>query len=540
MSRSSSSSVEVVKNGAVKNMRANPKRTLRRRRILPAVIAVLATAVTRQAYAQDDGLPEKEGGKPPISLGLAPGTPQVGTLPGGLTPAYGQTAADEKDWRFDFHGFLTMPLRAGLNKRAGVVTTEQHNFVLHAPPVVPDYRDSFNYTSVTPQPYAQLNFSYGNSVVTGNVIILARSASTAATFLDPPAESGISDAFLNFRVPNLGANAHLELNVGVFTNRYGVMGEYDEGRYGTPVIARTQGAGENIIARFALKKITLDLEQGIQGQLDKPPNGLLPAGWNDFGDPNVGTGFVNHLHAGLGYMGVGTLGLHYMNAFTQDDRASQGTTPDGAIRILGADMRFSLGAFGHLYVVADSTKATNARSVGGIVQVMNTRGGIGLMQNYFGMNSGGNGSLLTFAAQYDLSIGRLLRYPNTFKGDAPDIVVSLFGIQTHVSSAEASYDNITKRKFGGEAAYSLLSWLATSLRVDHVQGNTSDSRQDFTVVTPRLIFRSNWQAHDQVVLQYSHFFNGSGVEVRNGYPPVDDPTIKPDEDVIALAASMWW
>jgi hypothetical protein len=502
--------------------------------------ALAQDAAPAQSASEKQEPAEKHEEKPAISLGLAPGTPQVGALPGGLTPAYGQGAVDEKDWRFDFHGFLTMPLRAGLNKRAGTVTTEQHNLVLHAPPVVPDYRDSFTYTSVTPQPYAQLNFSYGNSVVTGNVIILARTASTAASFFDPPEESGISDAFLAFRVPNLGPRAHVDINVGVFTNRYGVMGEYDEGRYGTPVIARTKGAGENIVAKFAIDKITLDVEQGIQGQLDKPPNGLLPAGWNDFGDPNVGTGFVNHVHAGVGYLGKATLGLHYMSAWTQDDRAAQSVQPDGTIRILASDVRLSLGHLGHLYFVVDHTRAENARSVGGIVQVLNTRGGAGLMQNYFGPNSGGTGSLLTFAAQYDVSIGRLLRYPNDFRGDAPDIFVSLFGMQTHVGSQEQAFDNVTKRKFGFEGGYSLLAWLATSLRVDRVQPDTHDARRDFAVVSPRLIFRSNWQARDQVVLQYSHWFNGSGVIVRDGYPPVDDPTIRPDADVISLSASMWW
>ncbi|HEY2514900.1 MAG TPA: hypothetical protein VGI39_28735 [Polyangiaceae bacterium] len=498
-----------------------------------------ASLVATEAFAQGEGLPEKEG-KPPIALGLEPGTPQVGTLPGGLTPAYGQTAADEKDWRFDFHGFLTMPLRAGINKRAGTVTTEQQNVVLHAPPMVPDYIDSFNYTTVVPQPYVQLNFSYGNSVVTGNVIILARTAATAASFLDPPAESGISDAFLNFRVPNLGSRAHLEMNVGVFTNRYGIMGEYDEGRYGTPVIARTKGAGENIVARFALQKLTLDLEQGIQGQLDKPPNGILASGWNDFADQSQGTGFVNHLHAGAGYAGMATLGLHYVQAWTQDDRASQGRLPDGSIRVLGADLRFTLGPYGHLYLVVSDAHAFNAHSVGGIIQVLNAPGGDGLMQNYFGPNSGGTGSLLTFAGQYDLSIGKLLRGGAEFKGDSPDLVVSLFGMQTHVSSAEKDFDNVTKRKFGAEGGYSMLSWLAASLRLDHVETNTSDSRDDFSIVSPRLIFRSKWQAHDQVVLQYSHFFNGSQVHVRTGYPAVEDPTIHPDADVVSLAASMWW
>src|SRR5260370_6237466 len=171
-------------------------------------------SVSLPARAQEAGAQGKEDEKPPISLGLAPGTPQVGTLPGGLTPAYGQHPTDEKEWRFDFHGFLTMPLRAGLNQRAGVATTEQHTLVLHAPPVVPDYLDSFTYTSVVPQPYAQLNFSYGNSIVTGNAIILARTAATAASFVDPPSMAGISDAFLTFRLPNLAKNAHFEANVG--------------------------------------------------------------------------------------------------------------------------------------------------------------------------------------------------------------------------------------------------------------------------------------------------------------------------------------
>jgi hypothetical protein len=505
-----------------------------------AALAVSLAGATAAGPARAQNEAEKPDEKPPISLGLAPGTPQVGALPGGLTPAYGQVAADEKDWRFDFHGFLTMPLRVGINQRAGVVTTEQHSLVLHAPPVVPDYPDSFTYTTVVPNPYAQLNFSYGNSVVTGNVFVLARTAVTGTTFLDPPSEAGISDAFLTFRLPNVVKNAHFESNVGVFTTRYGAMGEFDEGHYGTPVIARVNGAGENVLAKVALGGLLLDVEQGIQGQIDKAPNGLLPAGWNGFADPNVGSGLANHVHAGLGYLGVATLGLHYVTAWTQDDRASQGVRPDGTIGILGADLRLSMTHFGHLYVAAVRTHADNSRPVGGIVQVLNAPGGPGLIANYLGPNSGGTGTLFTVAGQYDLSIGRLLRYPYAFHGDAPDIVVSVFGMQTMVSSVDPAFDGVIKRKVGTEVGYALLPWLATALRLDHVEPNDTDASQSFSVVTPRLIFRSRWQAHDQVVLQYSHWINGSGVIVRSGYPATYDPTIRPDEDMVSLSASMWW
>ena len=111
---------------------------------------------------------------------------------------------------------------------------------------------------------------------------------------------------------------------------------------------------------------------------------------------------------------------------------------------------------------------------------------------------------------------------------------------THVTSNDPVYNNINKVKFGAEGGYALLPWLAASLRVDRVQPDNWDGSQSFTVVSPRLIFRSAWQAHDQVVLQYQHWFDGSGVVVRNGYPAVPDPSIHPDEDVISLSASMWW
>lgn len=504
---------------------------------------LLATCASLPAFADDD-----EPAKPPIQLGLAPGAPQVGTLPGGVTPAYGQQSTDSTDWRFDFHGFLTMPIRAGINKRTGPVTNEQHKETLHAPPVTPDERDSFGFTGIVPQPYVQLNFSYGNSVVTGNVQILSRAASNATSFFDPPSQQGIYNAFLTFTVPDLAKNSHFEANVGAFGNRYGVMGEYDEGKYGTPIIARTAGVGENIIGKFALGDLVLDVEQGFQGQLDKAPNGLVPEGWNNFADPGVGTSFVHHEHLGLGYRGKATLGLHYVAAWSQDDRAATLAQPDGSIKVLGADLRLSTGRFGYFYGGISNTIAKNSRSVGNSIQVLNTQGGPGLMANYLGPNSGGTGKLLTLGAQYDLSLARLIAYPRDFHGQWADIVISVFGMHTQVSSDEKAYNIVTRRQYdgtkmtkvGAEVTYSMLSWFATSLRGDHVIMDDKDSDQTFSAISPRLIFRSKWQAHDQVVLQYTRFMYGDAVQVRSGYPATPDFSLSPDKDVISLSASMWW
>jgi hypothetical protein len=510
----------------------------------PLVLAFLLTAAATPALAQENdgtGTAKDKDEDKDLELGLAPGTPQVGSLPGGMTPAYGQRALDEGEWRFDFHGFLTMPLRFGLNTRAGAATTEQHTDVLHAPPVVPDYRDAFTYTSVVPQPYAQLNFSYGNSVVTGNVILLARTATTAASFYNPPEQSGISDAFVNFRLPHFVLkDLYVNWNVGAMTNRYGVMGEYDEGRYGTPAIARVNGVGETFTAKLAIGDAVLAIEDGFEGQFDRFPSDTLPAGWNGFANPNAGSGFVHHAHVGASYLGTAALGVHYLYAWTQDDRAVQSLTPDGKLRVLGADLRITAGNLGHLYFAAARADATSVGSMGRILELFNTNGGLGLIDNYLGTQSGGNGKLTTLAGQYDVSLQSLLKYPNVFAGDSRDVVLSLFFMQTKVASPDPTTDGVSKLKVGGEAGLSLFSALAASLRVDRVMPNVQDSSQSFSIVSPRLIFRSRWNSHDQVVLQYSRFMYGSNVPVRTGAPPHYDPTIHPDENVISLSASMWW
>ena len=524
----------------VKNIRAETESRIRLKRGLWVVGLLAGAGLSLPARADDGTAASKaEEAKQNISLGLAPGTPQVGAMPGGLTPAYGQRAPDDAEWRFDFHGFLTMPLRAGINTRSGTVTTEQHVQVLHAPPVTPDYRDSFTYTTVVPQPYAQLNFSYGNQIVTGNVVLLSRTATTAQSFYNPPDQSGISDAFVNFRLP-LARHIHVDANVGAFSNRYGVMGEYDEGKYGTPAIARVNGVGENVVAKVGLGDFVFEVEQGFAGQFDKFPADTLPQGWNGFGNPNAGSGFVNHLHGGVGYLSTATLGLHYLYAWTQDDRASQGDVPDGKLRVLAADVRLTTGNLGHLYLAVSDARAFHVGSLGRILEVMNTGSGQGLIDNYLGAKSGGSGSLLTFAAQYDVSLQSILHYPEVFNGESPDFVLSAFAMETHVSSNDAKYDGVIKRKFGAEGGVSFLSWLAASLRVDDVIPVAADTSQSFAIVSPRLIFRSKWQAHDQVVLQYSHFFYGDNVVVRSGYPAVPDPSIHPDRNMVSLSATMWW
>jgi hypothetical protein len=500
------------------------------------VLALAGCCFTLHAHADEP--------KPLEALSVDPASPQGASLPGGMAPAFGVPSDKASDWRFDFHGMLTAPLRAGLNTRDNP-RPGQSSTVLHAPPVVPDDLETFSHTGVVPVPFTQLNFSYGNDTVTGTVSILAKVDSVAAGFFDPSAQLGVNDAFVTLKLPHIGKDMLFRVNVGAFSNRYGAMGEYDLGRYSTPIIAKINGVGENIQAAFAFGDFSAVLEQGIQGLSNRPGGGITPDGWNGWADQRVGASFVNHLHAGISYQNRATLAGHYIHAFSQDDKASPGI-PDGKIGILAADLRLSLSRFGHFYAAYAHTKASNAASVGRVVEVLNAKGGAGLEDNYFGSatasgsTNNGTGKLSTFGAEYSLSLGRLVSYPVQFTPDGPDALISLFGIYTKVESPDPRFDGIKKYKFGGEATYGFLPWLAVSGRYDRVTPNADDPTYSFAVMSPRLIFRTGWTSHDQVVLQYSHWFNGSHTSVRVGYPPREDVTVIPDEDMISLSASMWW
>src|SRR6185503_7109644 len=102
--------------------------------------------------------------------------------------------------------------------------------------------------------------------------------------------------------------------------------------------------------------------------------------------------------------------------------------------------------------------------------ILNTRGGQGLIDQYFGPMSNGTGKLTIVGGQYDLSIGKLVSYPIPFSDDGPDLFVSVFGMLAHVDADDPAnfyepstgryFHNVTKRKYGLMATYSLLPWLA--------------------------------------------------------------------------------
>jgi hypothetical protein len=513
------------------------------RRDLVRVLIVSALTAMIPARANAQAVPNKL-----PRIGLEAGEPLTkSALP--ATP-FGRSPSTSKEAVLDFHGFILMPMRFSLLKRENP-TAGQSETALHSPPSIPQEETRFEYTGVVPTPWVQLNFSYGNSVVAAHAIIAARDATDAAGLFDATKQLGVADAFVAANLSSL-LNTPFEVKVGAFTGRYGAMGMYDAGRYGTVLMARTSTVGVTTSIGLDLGKgFGLALEHGIGTSLGRPGSDVVPEAWNDFGytgaqgtvgsDAPKGTGstLVNHLHAVLGYSDLAQLGLHYFTAWTQDDQVTPNDVHDGTIRVMGADTRFTVGRGGHLYVGGSYTKAKYAATVSGVLQVLNTRGGPELINEYLGPNSNGNGSLTTYGAQYDLSVARML-YGDFFQGKSADVRLSLFGMGTSVKSPDPVYGGVSKLKMGFEATYSMLSWFAASARVDHVEGDTSDSTKSFNSFSPRLLFHTDWLSRDEFAVQYSFFQYGENVLTRAGHPPVPDPAAPRDKHVFVVSGTFWW
>jgi hypothetical protein len=57
------------------------------------------------------------------------------------------------------------------------------------------------------------------------------------------------------------------------------------------------------------------------------------------------------------------------------------------------------------------------------------------------------------------------------------------------------------------------------------------------VISPKLIFRSNWNSHEQVTLAYTRWFYGAHT---HGEAPNDYTHEELDDQMFSLSFGMWW
>jgi hypothetical protein len=103
--------------------------------------------------------------------------------------------------------------------------------------------------------------------------------------------------------------------------------------------------------------------------------------------------------------------------------------------------------------------------------------------------------------------------------------------------------------------YSFMPMMAAALRLDAVQPDMDNSQKSFYIISPRLIFRSEFVTHESIVLQYSYYQYGAAYTDPTKSAAVmpwpygaygtynigsQGLNMQPDKHVVMLYANMWW
>jgi hypothetical protein len=555
------------------------------KRLLAITMLTLSIPLLSTARAADDAAPPAAGATPAQppqpaaeaaaaaatakktgpSLSLAPEAPQQG----GLVAMPGENPTPEapktSEWKFDVTGYFRAPLRFSWGPPTladpNGATSSQIGTQLRTPPLVPDanYID-WRYTNSLVAPWTELNFHYGNDRTTATVQVASYNL-TDPGYRRLEANLGINQAYLTLKFPNIiNENGRITLSVGGFTNRYGAAGRYDAGKYETYLFGRTHVAGETLNFEYDVGDWTVVAEDGFGGKLEVMPY-LTPNGPGQPFDPYQGpvpqeSTFIHHAHLGAVWQKMLLVGVHYIDVFANDiERAGAfngmafagrpSSEPKPNLTITGADVKFLNSFYGDGYLGYAHLSATNAIYLSDAVETIHSFNGWQLHDNYFGAPGGNEpttGTIDSVLFQYVFSWGQFFHRPRPFWGDGPDLVTSVFGMFNKVKAPMAPEFSHSKLKYGAEATYLPLSWFGVGGRFDEVQPNLDDSTQSFAVLSPRVILRTAFVTHEQVLLQYSHYFYNSNAG-HSSYPYSVQPGaagLGADANAFQIAAIVWF
>lgn len=572
--------------------------------------------------------------------GNAAAAPKRTSLAASPSRGGGESAKSSSEWKTDFHGYFRVPFRVGVGHRpapnqtlpAGAVQSEtdindrapgQSATTFHAP-IIPDGQYlSWQSTSHNRSDWAELFFGIGNSWAKA-IVGLQGYNFTDASYNDPQTQYGIGQAYVTL-APDLGyEDMRLSLKVGASQDKYGAAGKYDAGEYDTYLFGRTHVIGETLRAEYDLSPSwTLWGEEGVGGKRADP------SAFN-----NSRFTMLAHAHAGLNSGTDMQFSAHMLYSWAQEedrpyDQAKENTmysnsvvdVPDGNMWVAGADARFDLGAFGYFYGGYSHIGAKNALVVGRALEVLHASGGgeyqLGVVDNYFGPGctaavtpgsdrtsalvgpgdvpfpegcSAGTGSVDSLLGQYEFSLTNFLQMSEEggqkFWGEGSDLKIAVYGMLNKVHSDYKPLDKTVwgptdgnlKLKYGADLQYHATPNITVALRADRLQPNSEIPEQSFSILSPRIVFTSNWVTREQLTFQYSRYLynarecpstaaspagfarartSGSALCVQpppaatppDGFGITSEnqdndlrsaPTLRPDVNVFKVEATFWW
>lgn len=440
-------------------------------------------------------------------------------------------------------------------------------------PLVPDGQYlSWQYSGHQKGSWAEMFFSMGNDVVSGTLAIQGFQF-TDASWKNNTAQFGIGQGWVEFNSDLGYENIRFNAKAGSFWGRYGMAGKYDAGEYDTYLFGRTHAMGAASRVEIGLDdEYTLGVEGGLGGRRPDP---------SIFNRARFT--MLAHAHADINWVDEVQFSGHFLHSFSQSeqgimvegaaqDEAFGGTslrpnggpllyaentvddtTPDGKLSTWGFDARLDLDMAGYLYAGFSQIRAKTAFTVAPAIEVMHSFGGgeftggvidnylespfcanhgygdvaPGIPQNLSGTCSNGSGTVNNLLAQYEIRLANF----GLFEG-GQDLKMKFFGMMNFISVDDSaafandplkddhSQDGTRKLKFGGDFEYFALPWLSAGLRADRLQPHSKVPEQSFTVVSPRITFRSDFVTREAVTIQYTRYFYEQR-ECEYGNPAAD-------------------
>ena len=225
-------------------------------------------------------------------------------------------------------------------------------------------------------------------------------------------------------------------------------------------------------------------------------------------------------------------------------RARPRPSSTAASRSRASTLKLIDNRFGDAYLGYSRLSSETPLRVGEGLEILHSIAGWNLRDNFFGQASTGTGTIDSVLLQYVLSLARMLRYPEPFWGQGPDVVLSLFGMYNHVSSEDPAFaaasrsgvaDGENRLKWGADATYTPFGFLGVGLRYDSVQPDLDDSTVAFSVISPQHPARSEFVTHEQILIQYSALLlrRQRRALLAERRPP-------PRRRRVMISAIMWW
>ncbi len=481
-------------------------------------------------------------------ISLSPTAPRAPSRVGGVTVPAGARHAGEGGYQFKFTGYASASLRLSGGARDNA-TVDQQQMTLHEAPRTPDFYGAFGGTNATPGSWVDLHFQFGNDVVTSHVTLTTWKPTGSSNWNDVRSQQLVDQAYLQFNFPAIG-KLQPSWTVGAFRNIYGGLGQYSAGQYNTPIIGMPFGVGETLNLRYDVdENYSIILEHGFMGRLGKPAANSGPTPFDSSQSPGEPSSWVHHAHLGVAKNGDIPLvaSLHYLTNWSQDERdqkddpqtfwIDERQRPDGRLSVYGADFRMINNYLGNFAIAGALVDAQDAQLLTGL-GVFGAVNGEELTKRYLGQRGRGTAKMAVAGFEYNISWAKFLYHPEPFWGEGPDLITSVFSnVGSVMQSDDPDFDGRKMAKAGAEVTYRFLPWVGISGRYDHVMPNSKDEEESFDVISPKLLFKTDWNSHEQITVSYTKWFYGENTHAEF---PLEMPRAELDDQMFALHFGMWW